>query len=133
GQDTLFFQELFLSCNRVKVVNHNIHIYYAYVEGSVTNTITSKFFRKFLKLELERLRFLEKNELIEVYMLKKFNHFVVSWYFEKLKQVANTEEKEKSILLIKDILNLYKNYSNYFSKEVRLFLKENVIGFIGTY
>src|SRR5699024_4828613 len=27
----------------------------------------------------------------------------------------------------------YKNYSNYFSREGRLFLKENVIGFIGTY
>src|SRR5699024_8330381 len=65
GQDTLYFQELLLNCRKVKVVDHMIHSYYAFVEGSVTNTVSHRFFEKFYKVEQERIKFLIKEDLIE--------------------------------------------------------------------
>src|SRR5699024_1586177 len=87
GQDTLYFQELFLKCKKVKVVNHMIHSYYAYVEGSVTNTVTHRFFEKFYKVEKERIKFLVNEELIDHYMKIKFNFYFKNWYLKKYMQV----------------------------------------------
>src|SRR5699024_1784292 len=42
GQDTMFYQELVLNCNSLMGVNRYIHIYYAAVAGSVTNTVSEK-------------------------------------------------------------------------------------------
>src|SRR5699024_8584655 len=38
GQDTMFFQDIVLNCGSLYGMNKYIHIYYAAVEGSVTNT-----------------------------------------------------------------------------------------------
>ncbi|WP_146024901.1 hypothetical protein, partial [Pseudomonas sp. FW305-BF6] len=37
GEDSLFFEELVTYSNKIKLVNEDIHIYYAEVEGSVVN------------------------------------------------------------------------------------------------
>src|SRR5699024_5109200 len=76
GQDTLYFQQLLLNCKKVKVVDHMIHSYYAFVEGSITNTVTHKFFEKFYKVERERVKFLIETNLIEHYMKVKFNTYL---------------------------------------------------------
>src|SRR5699024_4232068 len=73
GQDTLYFQELLLCYCKVKVMDCMVHSYYAYVEGSVTNTVSSRFFGKFYKVEQERIKFLIREELIEYYMDIKFD------------------------------------------------------------
>src|SRR5699024_336569 len=103
GQDTLYFQELLLHCNRVKVVNNIIHSYYAYVEGSITNTVTRKFFEKFHKVEKERVKFLIKTSLIEHYMKINFNFYLRNWYFKKYKQVPE-HDKEKARIHILEII-----------------------------
>src|SRR5699024_9128910 len=87
GQDTLYFQQLLLHCSKVKVVDHMIHSYYAFVEGSITNTVTHKFFEKFYKVEQERIKFLVEENLIEEYMNVKFNFYLRNWYFKKYEQV----------------------------------------------
>src|SRR5699024_2442438 len=87
GQDTLYFQQLMLKCDNVKVFNTMIHSYYAFVEGSVTNTVSHKFFQKFYKVEIERLKFLEQENLIDVYMTRKFNFYFKNWYLKKYSQV----------------------------------------------
>lgn len=56
GQDTLFFQELILKCSKVRIINHMIHSYYAYVEGSVTNTGIN-FLKNFIKWNYNVLSF----------------------------------------------------------------------------
>src|SRR5699024_3647747 len=93
GQDTLFFQQLMLKCKKVKVLNQMVHSYYAYVEGSVTNTVTHRFFEKFYKVELERIKFLEEENLIEVYMDIKFNFYFKNWYLKKYETINSVSEK----------------------------------------
>lgn len=117
GQDTLFFQELLLKCKTVKVLNQNVHSYYAYVEGSVTNTVSHKFFEKFYKVEIERKKFLEQENLINFYMDIRFNSYMKNWYYEKLKQVKSAEDERKAKEIIQAIFNLYNNYRHYYNEE----------------
>ena len=114
GQDTLFFQQLMLKCKKVKVLNQMVHSYYAYVEGSVTNTVTHRFFEKFYKVELERIKFLEEENLIEVYMDIKFNFYFKNWYLKKYETINSVSEKNKSKDYLDKIIKLYEPYKEYF-------------------
>lgn len=124
GQDTLYFQELLLNCKKVKVRNDLIHSYYAYVEGSITNTVTSKFFEKFYKVEKERIKFLNETGLTEHYMRVKFNHYLKNWYFVKYSQV-HVDDKMHSRNYILKIIELYDSYSNYFDDKIFQFIEGN--------
>ncbi|MCK1975515.1 glycosyltransferase [Jeotgalicoccus huakuii] len=121
GQDTLYFQELILNCENVKVVDHMIHSYYAYVEGSVTNTVTHRFFEKFYKVEQERIKFLVKEDLIDHYMKIKFNFYFKKWYFTKFLQVDDYD-KEKSLSFLKKIVSLYHDYEDFIDEDIKEFL-----------
>lgn len=116
GQDTLFFQELFLKCNKVRIINQMVHSYYAYVEGSVTNTVTHKFFEKFYKVELQRIKFLERENLIDVYMSVKFNFYFRNWYLKKFNEMINITEKDAARVYLDKILKLYEEHRNNYDK-----------------
>lgn len=127
GQDTLFFQELLMKANKLKVVDLNIHVYYAAVENSVTNTVTSKFYEKYYKVEKERIKFLQRNNLFETYIEKKFQFYFVSWYLKKLTNLKKGHE-EQSIKILKKIYDMYapylkdekvvlKQFKKYYDKE----------------
>src|SRR5699024_322798 len=73
GQDTMFFQELVLNCDKIQGIDKFIHIYYAAVAGSVTNTISKSFFDKYYKLEIERIPYLEKYDLMDVYLKERYS------------------------------------------------------------
>jgi len=132
GQDTLYFQELLLHCNKVKVINQIIHSYYAFVEGSITNTVTHKFFEKFHKLEKERVKFLIETDLIEYYMRIKFNFYLKNWYFKKYKQVPE-HDKRRAKQHILEIIYLYNEYQEYFDNNIISFIEENTANKDGFY
>jgi glycosyltransferase involved in cell wall biosynthesis len=120
GQDTLFFQELLLKSRRTTVINKVIHIYYAAVSGSVTNTITKRFFEKFYTIEKERFPFLVKNDLLNVYMEKRFNFYFVNWYLKRINKI-NQEDHKESIDTIYKIYSLYKDYITVRDKDIEEF------------
>src|SRR5699024_361142 len=113
---------LFLDCKNVKVISHMIHSYYAYVEGSVTNTVSSSFFEKFYKVEKERIKFLIHQDLFENYMEIKFNFYFKNWYFKKYSQVT-MEEREASFLFLKKIFMMYVEYKNLIDIDIIEFFK----------
>lgn len=120
GQDTLFFQELLLNSRRTTVINKVIHIYYAAVSGSVTNTITKRFFDKFYTIEKERFPFLVKNDLLDVYMDKRFNFYFRNWYLIRINKI-NKEDQKESIDTIYKIYSLYKDYITIKDKDIEEF------------
>lgn len=109
GQDTMFFQELVLNCNSIQGINKLIHIYYAAVSGSVTNTVSKKFFIKYLILEKERVPFLNKYGLMDTYLEERFNFYIKKWYKPRIDRLMREDRKE-SIELFLEILDLYKDY-----------------------
>ncbi|WP_404329950.1 glycosyltransferase [Mesobacillus maritimus] len=122
GQDTLFFQELLLNSKRTSVINKVVHIYYAAVTGSVTNTITKKFFTKFHTIELERFPFLVKNELLDVYMDNRFNFYFKNWYLKRINKISKEDQKESIDTLYK-IYSLYKQYITTRDKDIEEFAR----------
>lgn len=111
GQDTLFFLELMLKCKKVLAVDTNVHVYYAAITGSVTNTLGAKFFDKYLKLEKERIPFLEKNGLMKTYLEKRFNYYIKNWYLLRIDR-TKLEEREKAIEKFLELYSLYDKYDN---------------------
>ncbi|WP_273124331.1 glycosyltransferase [Bacillus weihaiensis] len=122
GQDTLFFHELVLNSNRIKVINLNIHIYYAAVTGSVTNTITKRFFQKFLVLEKHRIPFLQKHNLMDIYMESRFSYYFINWYLKRLPLVRK-EDTVESIDILFEIYSMYKGYIKHTDPTLRMFEK----------
>lgn len=107
GQDTLFFQELLMNSQKIKVIDLDIHVYYANVASSVTNTITKKFFEKYLKLEKVRIKFLEENNLLDIYMAERFNYYFVNWYLKRVPLIKN-DSLEESLNVLYTIFKLYE-------------------------
>ncbi|MBS4204784.1 glycosyltransferase [Lederbergia citrea] len=121
GQDTIFFQELLLKSKKTKVINEQIHIYYAAVSGSAVNSISKKFFEKYYILEQYRVKMLKENNLLDMYIEKKFEYYFTNWYLKKLKQV-NKEDAIDSVKLLGEILDMYSNYNGE-SKEINEYNK----------
>ncbi len=109
GQDTLFFQELMINSKKVKAVTDVIHMYYAAVSGSVTNSISKKLFDKYYALEIERIPFYEKHGLLNSYLEHRFNFYVKGWYLPRLEKVKADERKEA----VERFLEIYSLYDQY--------------------
>lgn len=131
GQDTIFFQELLLHANKSKVIDEPIHIYYAAVEGSAVNTISKRFFERYLKLERYRVQMLKENGLFEDYVEQRFAYYFQNWYLKKLRLVQAGDEEE-SVSLLGEILELYGDVSSILSgnseidvSEMKRFIESN--------
>lgn len=122
GQDTVFFQELMLYSKKVLGIKVPIHTYYAAVSGSVTNSISKKLFDKYYKLELERIPFLEKHQLMDAYMEQRFNLYVKGWYKPRLENVK-VEEREEAIQRFLEIYQLYDKYNRPKDVELEDYIK----------
>src|SRR5699024_5014713 len=123
GQDTMFFQELVLNCKSIQGINKLIHIYYAAVSGSVTNTVSKKFFIKYLILEKERVPFLNKYGLMNTYLEERFNFYIKKWYKPRIDRLLPQDRKE-SIKLFLEILDLYKDYNPIYDLDNQKLIKE---------
>ncbi|WP_214763487.1 glycosyltransferase [Exiguobacterium sp. s141] len=86
GQDSLFFQEMFLSAERVALVDLTIHDYYAAVAGSTVNTITRRYFEKCLLRETARAKAFEREGVLDVYRETRFERFFELWYLQFIRR-----------------------------------------------
>ncbi|MFD2131550.1 glycosyltransferase [Pseudogracilibacillus auburnensis] len=133
GQDSLFFQELLLNCEKIKAIDLDIHIYYAAVSNSVTNTISKKFFDKYLVLEKERYVFLNKNGLFKHYISDRFSDYFIRWYLFRVPKIREGEEKDS----LKTLYQIYEIYQSELQKKAepieffeRCMHNEDYLGFI---
>ncbi|MDB0579506.1 glycosyltransferase [Salinicoccus roseus] len=118
GQDTLFFQELFLKCRKVMGMDQLIHVYYGSVTGSVTNSVSSNLFKKYYVLESERVAFLKREGIFHQYLSKRFNYYVKNWYLPRLEKVEGSDKEVAEGYLAK-ILKYYGNYEFYVDEELK--------------
>lgn len=107
GQDSFFFQELMINARRAYYLNMPIHIYYASRNDSVVNSITHKFYEKFLIMERYQVNKLKEYNLLDEYKKRRYQYFLDNWYLEKLKLIKDEKEYEISKDIIKQIKELY--------------------------
>lgn len=108
GQDSLFFLTLIHHAESVKVVNHNVHVYYAAITNSMTNHITASFFEKYARIEIEKIRFLKRYGYLSTYMTYRFNYYMRHWYIERLKR--STIQDDATIRAFLKIIESYEPY-----------------------
>ncbi|WP_204107734.1 glycosyltransferase [Clostridium baratii] len=106
GQDTLFFYELLMKCETIKVINETIHIYYAAVEGSTVNNISKKYFEKAYKIEKAKYEFFKREGLLKDYLEKRYEFYFKNWYMAKLAKTKD-EDRDECIRIVKDLFNIY--------------------------
>lgn len=123
GQDTMFYQELVLNCNSIQGLNKFIHVYYAAVAGSVTNTISKKFFDKYYKLEIERIPYLQKYDLMDVYLRERLSFYIRKWYMPRLERLEE-KTKDEAIDKFLEIIDLYEEFNPEYEIEVQDYLNE---------
>ena len=107
GQDTLFSWQLQYCARSFRVVDLPIHIYYAYTAGSVTNTVTPRYFQKLLALQEKKCQWLTETGLIGYFMAKRFSTYNNGWVLKKL---ADAKEPEKCVKLVEQIMLPYLPY-----------------------
>jgi hypothetical protein len=106
GQDSLFFTEMCLAGGCAEWVNTPVHVYFAEREDSVVNTVSGKFFERFLLTEKSMVDMLKERGRFDDYVRVRLDEYVRGWYMEKLKRVA-PEEKEACESVLGEILALY--------------------------
>lgn len=113
GQDSLFFQELLLNARSAEYLDLPIHLYYAERQDSTVNVIGPRFFERSLILEREQARRFREYGVLEDYKAMRLDHFIESWYIDKLRMVA-PEDFDTSLELLEDIVQGYgKELSDY--------------------
>ena len=123
GQDTVFFLELLLNVDSVKVIDEDIHIYYAAVDGSSVNKVGKSFFAKYLILERYRICAYEKYDVLGLYLRGRFEYYFENWYLRKLPLVSEAEVLDAVRVLV-EIFELYSGLkSDFESKGLRKFAK----------
>lgn len=108
GQDSLFFLKLMHYARKVKVIDAVIHVYYAAIDQSMTNTISPSFFDKYLKLEKEKLSFLTEQGYLNTYMDYRFNFYMKHWYIARIKRTKSLNQE-----VIKAFLRIYHLYDKF--------------------
>ena len=106
GQDSYFFQQMLFYAKNIATPALPVHIYYAEVANSTVNSISPKFYRKYLPLESARAEWLRQIGLIDHYCEGRFKNFLKLWYIEKLKYTSDAE-RDECIDIIEQIVELY--------------------------
>ncbi|WP_214774699.1 glycosyltransferase family A protein [Exiguobacterium sp. s37] len=107
GQDSLFFQEMFLSAGRVALLDLTIHDYYAAVAGSTVNTITKKYFMKCVIRETARAKAFAREGVLDQYRSTRFERFFSMWYLVFLRR-SKPEEFFDNAGMLYEIIEQYR-------------------------
>lgn len=107
GQDSFFSWQLFANAGKIHSIETVAHIYYAMVQNSTVNTISSKYFERSLLQERVQKDWLVETGLFDKYMKVRFVPFFRDWYLKKLEQAREGEEDTCAELLWQ-IFELYQ-------------------------
>lgn len=106
GQDTLFGWELMLFAGHGAFTAAAHLIYYAERDGSVTNSVDSRYFEKKLIMEKAQVEALRNHGLLDSYRENHFENFLRNWYLPKLENVP-AEERSRATEILRQIAELY--------------------------
>ena len=122
GEDTLFGWQWVVNAKKFGMLNEEMSIYYAGRSDSIVNKVNTNFFKRYLKIEKPRRDFLEKENLLEIYMKNRFNGYFKGWTLYHLKLVSD-EDIIQSIKYVVDIFNIYRDVYLGDDEIINLFIK----------
>ena len=109
GEDSLFYQELVLNSEKIKLVNEEIFLYYRTIEGSATNQVSATLFERYLLREQAAKEKYKMYQVLEAYLALRYEQFFKKWYFSKLKRISEGEWIA-AIKALKAMIDLHASY-----------------------
>lgn len=107
GQDSLFFQQMLQGARRIALVDKPIHTYYGEVAGSMVNSVSPTFFRKYVPLENARSEWLKQDGLFQEYVDKRMKRYVSVWFLPKFNNAVRAEDKDECFSLLNALCEMY--------------------------
>lgn len=107
GQDSLFFQMVLHEAVRIAILDESIHSYYGEVAGSMVNTVTPGFFRKYLPLEQARSEWLKREGLFETYSEVRARPFFRVWFWPRFNGRVASDKKVECFGVLRDLAAIY--------------------------
>lgn len=108
GQDSLFFQQMLQGASRIALVDKPVHTYYGEVAGSMVNTVSPSFFRKYVPLEEARSEWLKHDGLFDDYVSKRMRRYVSVWFLPKFNNSVRAEDKDECFELLSSLCGMYR-------------------------
>ena len=106
GEDTLFFYEMIAKSKKVMAIDEYIHIYNTDVDNSLTNSISTSYFKKHLIAEKAKAKFLKDFNLYNKYKENLHDYYINRWIKSKLELVPKDKLNECEAI-VSDIEALY--------------------------
>ncbi|RDY23164.1 glycosyltransferase [Romboutsia maritimum] len=122
GQDTVFFYELMINSNNVKVIDEVVNKHYMYVKGSVTNEININYFKGHLIKEISKRKKLEEYNILEDYLKMVMDSYFKKYILDKLNKVSENELNEAENIVDK-IYKVYEDVWKVKNKDIKIYLK----------
>ncbi|OSM42503.1 glycosyltransferase [Nesterenkonia sp. PF2B19] len=106
GQDNFLAQQMMHRARRIRSVDTPVNAYYSEVAGSMVNSVSPGYFRKYVPLDRARAAWLREHGLLETYRRTRFEGYTVNWYLKKLRLVPQDQWLEAAET-IEEILGFY--------------------------
>lgn len=107
GQDSMFFQQMLHGARTVALLEKPIHTYYGEVAGSMVNTVSPSFFRKYVPLEDARSQWLKEENLFDDYVANRMRRYVSVWFLPKFNRAVRAQDKDECFDLLKALCDMY--------------------------
>lgn len=120
GEDTVFFYEVMLLSQNVKVINEVIHLYYKDREGSLTNSINNEYFDGHLMAQKRKKKIFENFGILESYLNIKQEYHFKYYLYNKMFQVNDKKYGEK---ILYEIYDIYEGRWNVKDTDLREFFE----------
>lgn len=95
------------AARRIDTLRKPIHVYYGAAANSMVNTVTPSFFRKYVPLEAARMRWLQKNQLVDVYRELRARPFFNGWLLQKFNQSVGAQHRAEALTLLCELGSIY--------------------------
>lgn len=103
GEDTVFFYEVMLLSQKIKVINELIHLYYKDREGSLTNSINNEYFDGHLLAQKRKKKIFETFEILDDYLKVKQEYHFKYYLYNKMLQAEDRKYAEAILFQIYDV------------------------------
>ena len=106
GQDSFFFQQMLFYAKKIRVSSRTIHTYYSAVENSTVNSVSARFFEKYLPLEEARSEWVREIGLDSEYRATRLEPFFRDWFLTKFALVSE-EDRPRALATLARLGSLY--------------------------
>ena len=124
GQDTLFSWQLLCSDLIVEFVDVELFVYFAKNKDSITNSISSEYFKKLLLLQPYKISWLKNSNLLDSYVHTNLKNYILKYVLPKLFCINDKNERIEAREIVQKIISVYLDECKYLKFDLDFFIQQ---------